>query len=100
MYSRDPGRQVGRYRLNGTGQRIARAPILKVVQEKTAAPAAPSAWIPGLEGVVAVKTDISVVEDKRLTYRGYSIDDILKGKAEYEEVADLLLKREPPNKNP
>ena len=50
-----------------------------------------SQWIPGLEGVVAVKTDISLVEDKRLTYRGYSIDDILKGKAEYEEVAYLLL---------
>ena len=65
------------------------------MQEKTAAP---SAWVPGLEGVVAVKTDISLVEDKRLTYRGYSIDDILKGKAEYEEVAYLLLNGELPNK--
>jgi citrate synthase len=50
-----------------------------------------SQWIPGLEGVVAVKTDISLVEDGKLTYRGYSIDDILRGKAEYEEVAYLLL---------
>ena len=56
-----------------------------------------SKWIPGLEGVVAVKTDISLVEDKRLTYRGYSIDDILKGKAEYEEVAYLLLNGELPD---
>src|SRR5579859_3969637 len=65
------------------------------MQQQTAAP---SAWIPGLEGVVAVKTDISLVEDKKLTYRGYSIDDILKGKAEYEEVAYLLLNGELPNK--
>ena len=45
---------------------------------------AQSGWIPGLEGVVAVRTDISLVEDTKLTYRGYSIDDILKAKAEYE----------------
>ena len=56
-----------------------------------------SAWIPGLEGVVAVKTDISLVEDTKLTYRGYSIDDILKAKAEYEEVAYLLLNGELPD---
>jgi citrate synthase len=56
-----------------------------------------SQWIPGLEGVVAVKTDISLVEDGKLTYRGYSIDDILKGKAEYEEVAYLLLNGELPD---
>jgi citrate synthase len=65
------------------------------VQQQTSAP---SAWIPGLEGVVAVKTDISLVQDKLLTYRGYSIDDILKAKAEYEEVAYLLLNGELPNK--
>jgi citrate synthase len=56
-----------------------------------------SAWVPGLEGVVAVKTDISFVEDKQLTYRGYSIDE-LAAKAEYEEVAYLLLNGELPNK--
>jgi len=56
-----------------------------------------SHWIPGLEGVVAIKTDISLVEDGKLTYRGYSIDDILKGKAEYEEVAYLLLNGELPD---
>jgi len=55
-------------------------------------------WVPGLEGVVAVKTDISFVQDALLTYRGYSIDDLIKGKAEYEEVAYLLLKGELPNK--
>ena len=56
-----------------------------------------SAWIPGLEGVVAVKTDISNVQDKQLTYRGYSIDE-LAAKAEYEEVAYLLLNGELPDK--
>jgi citrate synthase len=56
-----------------------------------------SAWIPGLEGVVAVRTDISTVADKQLTYRGYSIDE-LAAKAEYEEVAYLLLFGELPNK--
>jgi citrate synthase len=61
------------------------------MQQKT------SAWIPGLEGVVAVKTDISDVQDKQLTYRGYSIDQ-LASKAEYEEVAFLLLNGELPNK--
>jgi citrate synthase len=61
------------------------------VQQRT------SAWVPGLEGVVAVKTDVSLVEDGKLTYRGYSIDDILRGKAEYEEVAYLLLNGELPD---
>ena len=56
-----------------------------------------SAWVPGLEGVVAVKTDISTVADKQLTYRGYSIDE-LAAKAEYEEVAYLLLNGDLPNK--
>src|SRR5258708_40038561 len=65
---------------------------LRCMQQQT------SAWVPGLEGVVAIKTSISDVKDGLLVYRGYSIDDILKGKAEYEEVAFLLLNGELPNK--
>ena len=56
-------------------------------------PAAPR----GLEGVVATTTAISLVQDNRLIYRGYSIDD-LATKAEYEEVAHLLLNGELPTK--
>ena len=50
----------------------------------------------GLEGVVATATAISLVEDNRLIYRGYSIDDLVS-KAEYEEVAYLLLDGELPD---
>ncbi|MGH2381766.1 MAG: citrate/2-methylcitrate synthase [Candidatus Limnocylindria bacterium] len=58
--------------------------------QRTAAPR-------GLEGVVAATTDICRVEDGSLIYRGYSIDD-LAGKAEYEEVAHLLLNGELPDR--
>ncbi len=49
----------------------------------------------GLEGVVAASTSISSVEDGKLQYRGYNIDE-LAGKASYEEVAYLLLNGELP----
>jgi citrate synthase len=51
----------------------------------------------GLEGVVATTTAICRVEDNSLVYRGYSIDE-LATKAEYEEVAYLLLNGDLPNK--
>jgi len=51
----------------------------------------------GLEGVVATTTAICSVEDGKLQYRGYSIDE-LAGKAEYEEVAYLLLNGDLPSK--
>ena len=51
----------------------------------------------GLEGVVAASTAICMVEDNNLVYRGYPIDE-LATKAEYEEVAYLLLNGELPNK--
>ena len=60
--------------------------------EKTAA-AAPR----GLEGVVATTTAISSVSDNFLQYRGYMIDELAL-KAEYEEVAYLLLNGDLPNK--
>ena len=52
----------------------------------------------GLEGVVATTTAICSVEDGKLQYRGYSIDE-LAGKAEYEEVAYLLLNGDLPGKD-
>ncbi|HET8570118.1 MAG TPA: citrate/2-methylcitrate synthase [Candidatus Limnocylindria bacterium] len=57
-----------------------------------------SAYVPGLEGVVATQTAICRVEDGRLIYRGYHIDE-LAGKAEYEEVAYLLLNGDLPGKD-
>ena len=51
----------------------------------------------GLEGVVATTTAICSVADNFLQYRGYRIEE-LAGKAEYEEVAYLLLNGELPNK--
>src|SRR5207249_11671341 len=51
----------------------------------------------GLEGVVATTTAICSVSDNFLQYRGYRIEE-LAGKAEYEEVAYLLLNGELPNK--
>lgn len=43
----------------------------------------------GLEGVVAVESEVSSIIDGILTYRGYNIDD-LTDHAEFEEVAYLL----------
>ena len=51
----------------------------------------------GLEGVVATSTAICKVEDNKLIYRGYPIEE-LATKAEYEEVAYLLLNGDLPNK--
>jgi len=64
------------------------------MMEKTAPP---SSYVPGLEGVVATRTAISKVADGELIYRGYHIDE-LAGKAEYEEVAYLLLHGALPDK--
>ncbi|MDP9266283.1 MAG: citrate synthase [Chloroflexota bacterium] len=52
----------------------------------------------GLEGVVATTTAICSVADGRLVLRGYDIDE-LAGRAEYEEVAHLLLRGELPDKD-
>ena len=51
----------------------------------------------GLEGVVAAATAICSVSDNFLQYRGYRIEE-LAGKAEYEEVAYLLLNGDLPNR--
>jgi len=48
--------------------------------------------------VVATTTAISSVSDNFLQYRGYRIEELV-GKAEYEEVAYLLLNGDLPNKN-
>ena len=59
---------------------------------------APKAANPrGLEGVVATTTAICRVEDNSLIYRGYPIEE-LATKAEYEEVAYLLLNGDLPSK--
>src|SRR5437867_12548291 len=57
----------------------------------------PAAAPRGLEGVVATTTAISSVEDGKLQYRGYRIEE-LAGKADYEEVAYLLLNGDLPSK--
>ncbi|TMG56956.1 MAG: citrate synthase [Chloroflexi bacterium] len=64
--------------------------ILVAVEGSKAAPK-------GLEGVVATTTAICSVSDNFLQYRGYRIEELV-GKAEYEEVAYLLLNGELPNK--
>jgi citrate synthase len=51
----------------------------------------------GLEGVVATTTAICKVADNSLIYRGYPIEE-LATKAEYEEVAYLLLNGDLPSK--
>ena len=52
----------------------------------------------GLEGVVATSTAISSVSDNFLQYRGYRIEELV-GKAEYEEIAYLLLNGDLPDKD-
>ncbi len=52
----------------------------------------------GLEGVVAASTALSSVEEGKLQYRGYAIEE-LAGKAEYEEVAYLLLNGDLPDED-
>lgn len=63
----------------------------------TAEPKAKAASPRGLEGVIAASTAICKVEDNSLIYRGYPIEE-LATKAEYEEVAYLLLNGDLPNK--
>ena len=48
-------------------------------------------YIPGLEGVVAARTEISLVDggNGRLVYRGYVIADLAEDMS-FEEVAHLL----------
>src|SRR5437870_8567159 len=64
--------------------------ILVAVEGSKAAPK-------GLEGVVATTTAICSVSDNFLQYRGYRIEELV-GKAEYEEVAYLLLNGDLPDK--
>ncbi|MBI2983571.1 MAG: citrate synthase [Chloroflexi bacterium] len=62
------------------------------------AEARPQATVRGLEGIVATTTAIGLVEDQRLVFRGYSIDDLV-AHAQYEEVAHLLLNGELPDRS-
>lgn len=59
-----------------------------------------SEYVPGLEGIVAARTEISLVDGQngRLVYRGYVIADLAE-KMSYEEVAYLLWKGELPNRS-
>jgi citrate synthase len=50
----------------------------------------------GLEGVVATESSISSIIDDKLTYCGYSIDDLAEN-ASFEEIIYLLWNRELPN---
>jgi citrate synthase len=54
---------------------------------------------PGLEGVPIAESAISLVEGEegRLTYRGYSIEDLTGPKATYEEIVALLYDGELPS---
>ena len=63
----------------------------------TTEPKAKASGTKGLEGVVATSTAICKVEDNSLIYRGYPIEE-LATKAEYEEVAYLLLNGDLPSK--
>ena len=63
----------------------------------TSEPRAKAPGTRGLEGVIAASTAICKVEDNSLVYRGYPIEE-LATKAEYEEVAYLLLNGDLPNK--
>src|SRR5690625_3381111 len=51
----------------------------------------------GLEGVIATESSICSIIDDKLTYAGYSIDDLAEN-ATFEEVVYLLWNRELPNK--
>jgi citrate synthase len=64
-----------------------------VTSEPKVKPASPR----GLEGIVAASTAICRVEDNSLIYRGYPIEE-LATKAEYEEVAYLLLNGDLPSR--
>src|SRR5690625_6354667 len=49
----------------------------------------------GLEGVIATESSISSIIDDKLTYAGYSIDDLAEN-ASFEEVVYLLWNRKLP----
>ena len=51
----------------------------------------PSEYVPGLEGIVAAQTEISLVDgaNGQLVYRGYVIADLAE-EISFEEVAHLL----------
>ena len=51
----------------------------------------------GLEGVIATESSICSIIDDKLTYVGYSIDDLAEN-CSFEEVVYLLWNRELPNK--
>jgi len=51
----------------------------------------------GLEGVIATESSICSIIDDKLTYAGYSIDDLTENTS-FEEVIYLLWNRELPNK--
>src|SRR5699024_7106194 len=51
----------------------------------------------GLEGVIATGSSICSIIDDKLTYAGYSIDDLTEN-ATFEEVVYLLWNRELPTK--
>lgn len=53
-------------------------------------------YSPGLEGVVAGETEVACVDQGRLLYRGYPIEDLAES-ATFEEVAHLLLYGELPD---
>lgn len=55
-----------------------------------------STYSPGLEGVIAGETSIACVEQGKLLYRGYAIED-LAGQVSFEEVLYLLLHEDLPN---
>jgi len=61
------------------------------------AEARPATTVRGLEGIVATATAIGLVQDNRLLYRGYAIDDLV-AHASYEEVAYLLLNGDLPDR--
>jgi citrate synthase len=59
-----------------------------------------SEYIPGLEGIIAARTEISLVDgaNGRLVYRGYVIADLAE-EMSFEEVAYLLWNGSLPNRN-
>ena len=69
-------------------------------QEAAAAGQAMSAeYVPGLEGIIAARTEISLVDgaNGRLVYRGYVIADLAE-EMSFEEVAHLLWNGSLPNR--
>ena len=59
-----------------------------------------SEYVPGLEGIIAARTEISLVDgaNGRLVYRGYVIADLAE-EMSFEEVAHLLWRGSLPNRS-